>query len=76
MNYFPFVFRNLESVNKQEIWRQKQLDIFYRSGKPIFTMDEHTQHLRSHNNPYFYKDKEELKKSLILTNYKKYKENI
>ena len=26
-----------KAVIKQEIWRQKQLDIFYRTGRPIFT---------------------------------------
>jgi hypothetical protein len=26
-----------KSVIKQEIWRQKQIDIFYRTGRPIFT---------------------------------------
>ena len=25
-----------ESVKKQEIWRQKQIDIFYKKGRPIF----------------------------------------
>lgn len=25
-----------KAVKKQEIWRQKQLDIFYRTGRPIF----------------------------------------
>jgi general stress protein 26 len=25
-----------ESVKKQEIWRQKQIDIFYKQGRPIF----------------------------------------
>ena len=25
-----------EAQKKQEIWRQKQIDIFYRNGRPIF----------------------------------------
>lgn len=25
----------------QEKWRQKQLDIYYRNGRPIFQKDEH-----------------------------------
>jgi|TARA_B110000444_G_C18686604_1_gene522258 hypothetical protein len=25
-----------KAVKKQEIWRQKQMDIFYRTGRPIF----------------------------------------
>ena len=27
----------LDAYYKQEIWRQKQIDIFYRNGRPIFT---------------------------------------
>ncbi len=36
---------------KQNNWRQKQLDIFYRTGKPIFNMTVETQYIRSNNNP-------------------------
>ena len=25
-----------DSVKKQQIWRQKQIDIFYKTGRPIF----------------------------------------
>jgi len=28
-----------KSLREQEIWRQKQLDIFYRTGRPIFNMN-------------------------------------
>jgi hypothetical protein len=42
---------------KQDEWRQKQLDIFYRSGKPIFTMTLETQHIRSNNNPHHFIEK-------------------
>lgn len=28
-----------KSVREQEIWRQKQLDIFYRNGRPIFNIN-------------------------------------
>ena len=41
---------------KQSIWRDKQLHIFYRSGRPIFNIDENTMHIRAHNNPYFFPD--------------------
>jgi hypothetical protein len=41
---------------KQYFWREKQLDIFYRTGRPIFNMDKHTLHLRSHNNPHYFKE--------------------
>lgn len=43
---------------KQEIWRQKQLDIFYRSGKPIFRVSNSTRHLKSNIDPLSFKEKE------------------
>ena len=43
---------------KQEIWRQKQLDIFYRSGKPIFRVSNSTCHLKSNIDPLSFKEKE------------------
>ena len=45
------------AIKKQEIWRQKQLDIFYRSGKPIFKITHETQYIRSINSPYHFKEK-------------------
>ena len=41
---------------QQSIWREKQLHIFYRTGRPIFNIDESTMHIRAHNNPYFFPD--------------------
>jgi hypothetical protein len=41
---------------KQHFWRERQLDIFYRTGRPIYNIDCNTQHLRSHNNPTGYRD--------------------
>jgi hypothetical protein len=41
---------------KQSIWREKQLHIFYRTGRPIFNIDPNTMHIRAHNNPYFFPD--------------------
>ena len=46
----------LSSHDKQSIWREKQLHIFYRSGRPIFNIDQSTMHIRAHNNPYFFPD--------------------
>ena len=43
--------------DKQSTWRQKQLDIFYRTGKPIFNMTIETQHIRSNNNPHYFIEK-------------------
>jgi hypothetical protein len=45
------------AIKKQEIWRQKQLDIFYRSGKPIFKITQETQYIQSINSPYHFKEK-------------------
>ena len=28
-----------KSLREQEIWRQKQLDILYRTGRPIFSIE-------------------------------------
>ena len=44
-------------TKKQEIWRQKQLDIFYRTGKPIFRVTEKTQHIRSNIDPLYFREK-------------------
>ncbi len=44
-------------LEKQEKWRQRQINIFYRTGKPLFTMTLDTQHIRSHNNVHYYVDK-------------------
>jgi hypothetical protein len=41
----------------QDKWRQKQLNIFYRSGKPIFNITLETQHIRSNNNPHHFIEK-------------------
>lgn len=44
-------------TKKQEIWRQKQLDIFYRSGKPIFRVSTATQHIKSNIDPLHFREK-------------------
>jgi len=51
-----YQFRNLSTIEKQEMWRQTQFQIFYGNGRPIFNINKDTQHLKSHNNPYSYKD--------------------
>lgn len=40
-----------ERMKKQKIQREKQLDIFYRTGRPIYNITLDTCHLSSHNNP-------------------------
>ena len=46
-----------KQLENQEKWRQKQLDIFYRSCRPIYTMQLDTMHLRKHNNTLFFVEK-------------------
>jgi hypothetical protein len=41
---------------QQEKWRQTQFNMLYREGRPIFNVSIETQHIRSHNNPYFHRD--------------------
>jgi hypothetical protein len=48
--------KHKQGLEKQEKWRQQQIDIFYRTGKPIFTMTFDTMHIRSHNNVHYYVD--------------------
>ena len=38
-------------AKKHEIWRRKQFNIFYGSGRPIFNISEETEHLRFHRSP-------------------------
>ena len=30
-----------KSLREQEIWRQKQLDVLYRTGRPIFSIERY-----------------------------------
>lgn len=45
-------------IKKQEQWRQKQLNIFYRTGKPIYRVTLDTQFLRTNNTPHSFIEKE------------------
>jgi len=56
--YYLFTIseNHAKQIEKQEKWRQKQIDIFYRTGKPVFTMTLDTIHIRSHNNPSYFVD--------------------
>lgn len=45
-----------EISKKQEVWRRKQFNIFYGTGRPIYNINEETEHIRSHNNPLYIKD--------------------
>lgn len=29
-----------QAIKKQEEWRQKQIDIYYRNGRPIYKVDK------------------------------------
>jgi len=61
LNSFILTILNDEECEKrrknQDKWRQKQLNIFYRSGKPIFNITLETQHIRSNNNPHHFIEK-------------------
>lgn len=35
-DYINIFKKHLIAIEKQEVWRQKQLDIFYRKGRPLF----------------------------------------
>ncbi len=35
-DYINIFKKHLIAIQKQEIWRQKQIDIFYRKGRPLF----------------------------------------
>lgn len=49
--------RNIR-CKKNERLRQKQIDIFYRTGRPIFKINKDTEHLRSFREPFFFVEKE------------------
>ncbi len=40
LRYLGLDRRMIQSVKKQEIWRQKQIDIYYRTGRPLFSYDK------------------------------------
>lgn len=45
----PFLLKTInvsKIMKKQEIWRQKQIDVYYREGRPIF-------HNKNYNNSRF-----------------------
>lgn len=45
----------LSPKEKQEIWRQKQIYIFYGSGRPIFNINEKNMHMKSvYDNSYYF----------------------
>jgi len=44
------IIRNTMAQQKQEIWRQKQINIFYRYGRPLFTINYNIKNKHfSHN---------------------------
>lgn len=45
----------LSPKEKQEIWRQKQVYIFYGSGRPIFNINEKNLYMKSsYDNTYYF----------------------
>ncbi len=51
----PTMIVSLANI-KQNAWRERQVDIFYRTGRPIYNITHNNQHLRAHYNPQFYKE--------------------
>ena len=51
-----YIFDADSIAKKHEIWRRKQFNIFYGSGRPIFNISEETEHLRFHRSPAYAKD--------------------
>tara|TARA_B110000037_G_C17031817_1_gene469833 strand:- start:186 stop:413 length:228 start_codon:yes stop_codon:yes gene_type:complete len=43
-----------ERVKKSNIYMEKQLHIFFGSGRPIYNISLDTIHIRKHNNPSSY----------------------
>ena len=48
---------NKKRKQKNEILRQKQIDIFYRTGKPIYNVTLETQHIRRNRDPHHFIEK-------------------
>ncbi len=48
----PKIGRPLNAREKQEIWRRKQVKIFYGSGRPIFLINDKNQHLKCFNDSH------------------------
>ena len=44
----------LSAQEKQQIWRKKQIQIFYGSGRPIFTIAKQTRFLRKNYDSEYY----------------------
>jgi hypothetical protein len=57
--YLEFDNEREKRIKKQEEWRQKQLNIFYRTGKPIYRITLETQFLRTNNTPHKFIEKKE-----------------
>ena len=55
--YVEFDNEREKRIKKQEEWRQKQLNLFYRTGKPIYRITLETQFLRTNNTPHQFIEK-------------------
>jgi hypothetical protein len=54
--YMDSTLATNDPILRQHIWRQRQLDILFRTGRPIFNIQQDTIHIRSCNNPLFFRD--------------------
>jgi len=46
--------KELTPQEKQKLWRQKQIKIFYGSGRPLFTITEKNQFIRKNYDGEYY----------------------
>uniref|UniRef100_A0A6C0FD42 Uncharacterized protein n=1 Tax=viral metagenome TaxID=1070528 RepID=A0A6C0FD42_9ZZZZ len=53
----PYAVNWSKHMERNERRRQKQVDIFYRTGRPIFKITKDNQHLRRFSNPLYYTDR-------------------
>ena len=40
LRYWGLDTRVIQAIKKQEAWRQKQIDIYYRNGRPLYKVDK------------------------------------
>lgn len=46
--------KELTPQEKQQLWRQKQIEIFYGSGRPIFKISEKNRFIRKNYDGEYY----------------------
>lgn len=54
INYSNNTDVNVVAKEKQKIWRKKQIDIFYGSGRPLFKITPENQFIRKNYDGAYY----------------------